>query len=176
MLCSSAGKYTAKVIYPGDGKYEAMTSSVQVAVEKAQSKMSASSDDVTVGEDATVTIKLPSDATGTVTVTIAGKKFTTKVKNGKAILVIPGLPAGVYKAVVKYSGDSKYNATVTVTDIFVEGNNNTRNDTEHEQDAELSKNTGDGMGLSAYAAGNPLWILLLALLTIGSTQIRRFKK
>ncbi|WP_296878470.1 Ig-like domain repeat protein [uncultured Methanobrevibacter sp.] len=172
----NAGKYTAKVIYPGDGKYEAMTSSVQFAVEKAQSKMSASSDDVTVGEDATVTIKLPSDATGTVTVTIAGKKFTTKVKNGKAILVIPGLPAGVYKAVVKYSGDSKYNATVTVTDIFVEGNNNTRNDTEHEQDAELSKNTSDGMGLSAYAAGNPLWILLLALLTIGSTQIRRFKK
>ena len=172
-----AGTYTAKITYIGDDKYEPVTTSVKFTVEKAKSSMSAIGDDINVGDDATVTIILPNDATGTVTVTIGGKTYSTKVVDGKAVFVIPDLPAGVYKATVRYSGDAKYNSTVAVTKVIVKGNNDTRNDTHtHGHAVKHSKNTGDGIDLSTHATGNPLWILLLVILAIGSTQIRRFKK
>ena len=171
-----AGTYIAKITYVGDDKYDSMSTSVKFSVEKAKSSISAIGDDIAVGDDATVTIKLPSDATGTVTVTIDGKTYTTKVSDGKAVFVIPDLPVGVYKAVVKYSGDAKYNSTVAITKVIVKGNNDTRNETHPEHTVKHSKNTGDRIGLSAHATGNPLWILLLVILAIGSTQIRRFKK
>ena len=139
--------------------------------------MDAIGDAIYVVHDETVSIILPNDATGTVTVTIDGKTYSTKVVDGKAVFVIPDLPAGVYKATVRYSGDAKYNSTVAVTKIIVNGNNDTRNDTHaHGHAVKHSKNTGDGIDLSTHATGNPLWILLLVILTIGSTQIRRFKK
>jgi uncharacterized protein YdeI (BOF family) len=171
----AAGKYTAKVTYVGDDKYEGTSTTVSFNVAKAKSSISATGDEITVGEDATVTIKLPADATGIVTVTIDGKTYTANVFNGKAIVSIPGLSAGTYKATVVYSGDENYDSTTTVTYVVVNDNNNgTNGNGSNEITLDVSEG---GVSLSDYPTGNPLWILLLVLLTIGSNEIRRrFRK
>ena len=170
-----AGKYVAKVTYIGDDKYDGFTDEVKFTVSKSKSSMSATADEVTVGEDATVTIRLPSDATGTVTITIDGKKYRTEVIDGKAIFSIPGLSAGTYDAVVVYSGDAKYNSTTTVVKVVVDDDNNGTPD--RNESHEIPLDVKEGVSLSDYPTGNPLWILLLVLLAIGSNEIRRrFRK
>jgi hypothetical protein len=62
-----------------------------------------------------LTIALPSDATGTLTVKVKGQTYTRQLVNGKATVT---LPDGSYDAVITYSGDSKYagfNITKQVT-------------------------------------------------------------
>ena len=67
------------------------------------------SDEITEGENATINVKLPSDATGNVTAAVNGKTYSSKVKDGKAIITIPDLEYGNYTLPVTYSGDDKYN-------------------------------------------------------------------
>ena len=169
-----AGKYTAKVTYVGDDKYSSISTTTTFTVKKMDSGISAIGDEIFVGEDATVTIKLPKDATGTVTITIEGKKYTTEVHNGQAVFVIPGLSEGIYEAVVQYSGDDKYNSSLTVTTVTVHDNGH-GNDINNGFSHSISLNDEKGVNLSAYATGNPIWILLLLLLAAISTQIRRFR-
>ena len=171
----NSGEYTAKVTYIGDDNYESSATTVKFTVKKQDSDISAVSEDVNIGEDATVTIKLPKDATGTVTITVDGKKFTAKVFDGKAVFVIPGLSAGEYNAVVYYSGDSKYNSSTTETTINVHDNGGGNGTPEHPS-AEIDLGSKGGIALSDYATGNPIWMLLLIILAVGSTQIRRFRK
>ena len=44
------------------------------------------------GDNVTVIVTLPDDATGNVTVTIDDKNYTVPVKNGTANITIPNLP------------------------------------------------------------------------------------
>ena len=163
-----AGKYTAKVTYEGDDKYLPSTTTVKFTVTKSSAPISASGDDIKQGEDATVVVHVPSDATGTVTITVDGKKYTSPVENGKAIFVIPGLAKGDHDITAAYSGDKRYEANDTITDIEVLYNETPDDGGEHIP-------SGDGVNLSDYPTGNPILILFLIVLTIGSTQIRRFK-
>ena len=55
-----------------------------------------------------VSIKLPSDATGTITLNIGGKNYNFNVVGGVANVKIPDLANGVYKYSITYSGNSKY--------------------------------------------------------------------
>ncbi|MEE1129584.1 MAG: Ig-like domain-containing protein [Methanobrevibacter sp.] len=171
-----AGKYNAKLTYTGDDKYEESSTTVSFTVKKASSSISATADEITVGEDEKITVKLPSDATGTVTVTIDGKKYTATVSNGKAVIVIPGLPAGVYDAVIVYSGDAKYNSSTSMVRVVV--NEDIHNETNNRNAShEIPVDVKEGISLSDYPTGNPLWILLLVLLAIGSNEFRRrFRK
>ena len=97
--------------------------------------------------------------------------YTAEVDNGVAVFVIPGLTRGDHNIVAFYSGDDKYDANDNITDIEVlysqpDGPDNHSSEGKH---------AGAGVMLSEYATGNPILVLLL-LLMIGSTQIRRFKK
>jgi len=62
-----------------------------------------------------------------------------------------------------------------VTYVVVNDNNNgTNGNGSNEITLDVSEG---GVSLSDYPTGNPLWILLLVLLTIGSNEIRRrFRK
>ena len=165
-----AGSYTATVTYEGDDKYlPSSSTAVSFTVSKAKAPISASGSSITVGDDATVTVNLPEDATGNVTIEIDGK-YTKEVVDGKVVFEIPGLSPGTHKAVVTYSGDGKYDANSTITSIEV-----------HYKESPEPVNPGHesakaGSMLTKHAAGNPIWILLLAVLAIGSTQFRRFRK
>ena len=79
---------------------------------------------------------------------------------------------------VHYSGDENYDANDTVTTVVIDGaaeddNNETVDDVSSVN--EVSK-INKGISLSDYPTGNPLLILLLVLLAIGTSQIRRFRK
>ena len=166
-----AGKYTAKVKYEGDDKYLPCTNTTKFEVVKSDSPISASGDYIEVGDDGTVTVNLPSDATGTVTITVDGKKYKSKVVNGKAVFKIPGLTEGVHDVEVYYSGDDKYDANTTATEIVVDNSNpNPHRNGSHGFEAEK------GIALSAYETGNPIFALLIILLAVGTAQLRRFKK
>nr|WP_292740667.1 Ig-like domain repeat protein [Methanobrevibacter sp.] len=169
-----SGKYTAKVTYEGDDKYLPSTTTTKFTVTKNAAPISASGDEIPQGKDATVVVKVPSDATGTVTITVDGKKYTAEVKDSKAVFVIPGLTKGDHGVTAVYSGDKKYDANDTITDIEVVYQDNPNNGGDHGE-ADVAHN-GDGIDLSQHATGNPILVLLLIIIVIGSTQIRRFKK
>ena len=169
-----SGKYTAKVTYEGDDKYLPSTTTTKFTVTKNAAPISASGDEIPQGKDATVVVKVPSDATGTVTITVDGKKYTAEVKDGKAVFVIPGLTKGDHGVTAVYSGDKKYDANDTITDIEVVYPDNPNNGGDHGE-ADVAHN-GDGIDLSQHATGNPILVLLLIIIVIGSTQIRRFRK
>ena len=56
------------------------------------------------------TVKLPNDATGTITLNIAGKEYTFPVVNGAASIKVPQLANGNYPYTITYSGDFKYSS------------------------------------------------------------------
>ncbi len=53
-------------------------------------------------------IKLPSDASGTITLNIGGKNYNFDVVNGITNVNVPDLDNGTYPYVITYSGDTKY--------------------------------------------------------------------
>ena len=66
-----------------------------------------------------IVINLPTDATGTVTLTIGDKTYTFNVKNGIANINVPKLNEGNYEYVIKYSGDNKYSSFENIGSINV---------------------------------------------------------
>ena len=80
--------------------------------------------DIVKGENATITVSVPEDGTGSVIVTINGTDYNGTVVNGTAKVIIPGLDEGSYKVVTFYTGDNKYDSMVVNGTITV--NKNTR--------------------------------------------------
>jgi len=109
------GQYAFDVVYSGDDKYKARTTTVTFNVNKQSTTMKATARTVKVGDDVTVNVALASDVTGDVIITVDGVDYTATVVDGVATIVIPDLPAGQYALDVKYSGDDKYkNQSTTV--------------------------------------------------------------
>ena len=80
-----------------------------ITVDLKDVDMILSGDEIIVGENATVGVKLNVDATGNVYAEIGGKNYTSPVNEGNALIIIPGLAAGNYTFQVIYSGDYNYN-------------------------------------------------------------------
>ena len=165
-----AGNYDVDVSYSGDDKYNGTDAKKSFKVSKASPKMDIDIDEVREGETAKITVTLPEDATGTVTLEIGGKYYSAQVKDGKAVFNIPDLKAGDYNIAVHYSGDDQYLEEyaydVVSVDFNENGNSDDTNDVKHESHE----------GLAKYPTANPIFVLMLAILAMGSTQIRGFKK
>ena len=71
--------------------------------------------DIKVGENATITVNIPTNATGNVTVTIDGKQYITEVINGTASVIVENLTVGPKTVVVEYPGDDNYTANYTIS-------------------------------------------------------------
>ena len=168
-----SGEYTAIVTYEGDHKYLPSNTTVKFTVTKLKTPIKASGDEIEQGENATVVVRVPEDATGTITINVNGEKYTEEVENGKAVFNVPGLVKGDWDVTAEYSGDKKYEANDTITDILVYTHDNPDNGTNHsDHQAPSSK----GINLSDYPTGNPILIVLLILITLVATRARRFKE
>ncbi len=107
----SAGQYSAAIQYSGDNKYNGAKTDVLFNVNKHESKVDISADDIEIGKTAVVTINVTPGATGNVTVVVNGKSQVVELKDSKATLTIENLAAGDYKVEAIYNGDAKYLAS-----------------------------------------------------------------
>ncbi len=117
------GTHTVEVRYNGDNNHN--PSNIESAVINVI-KPSVGPDvriigsTVTYGEIATVTVELPRDATGTVTVTVNNNPYNATVFGGLAVVEIPGLAGGDYEGLaVVYSGDSRYDPFTGNANVYV---------------------------------------------------------
>ena len=103
-----AGKHNVTVSYPGSQNYTNSSNETTFTVSKNSPEISAHPQNIKVDEKEKITVSVPKDATGTVTITVNGKNYTAPVKDGKAVFSIPGLKAGNYTVQARYNGDDKY--------------------------------------------------------------------
>ncbi|AMD17239.1 hypothetical protein TL18_03895 [Methanobrevibacter sp. YE315] len=114
-----ADDYTVNVIYPGDMRYTTAVKNAEFSVSKYNPYMNVTNSNINYGQKATFNAVLPSDATGTVTVDVGGKRGTASVSNGRATVSISGLKRGNYNATISYSGNLKYDADSKVNALSV---------------------------------------------------------
>ena len=115
----AAGSYDFTAKFAGDNNYNAVSDSGKFNVNKVDSAIDVAVSDIKVGEDAVITVKLLSDATGNVTVNVNGKNYNGTVINGMANVKVSGLKADTYDVAVKYSGDNNYNTAVATSSFTV---------------------------------------------------------
>ena len=114
------GTYSVDAFYNGDDIYAPIKNSTAFTVSKVSDyNMTVDIADIVKGENATITVTIPEDGTGSVIVTINGTNYKGTVIKGIAKVIIPDLDEGTYKVVTFYTGDNKYdsmivNGTITV--------------------------------------------------------------
>ena len=118
----SAGDYWIHATYIGDDKYLASTNDTATFnVAKVNATVTIDVDDITYGENATVTVTVPNGVEGNITITLndtAGTSITQTIVDGKAVFNIAGLAAGNYTVDVSYNGNEYYNINDTESDKF----------------------------------------------------------
>lgn len=120
------GIHTISVFYDGTSKYEPSSSTFKLTVLEKSNPSSSNSttgnktswsnstgteDSIMIipsDSDVNMGVKLPEDATGTVTFTINGKSYNYTIKNGVAAITVPELDDGNYSYTVTYLGNDKY--------------------------------------------------------------------
>ena len=137
----ASGSYDVVAKFNGDDKYLASEDSAKFNVAKLASTIDIAVDNIKVGEDAVISVALPDDATGEVTIIVNGKNYTVMTKYGMASVTISDLANGTYSVDAFYNGDdiyapiknstaftvskvSDYNMTVDIADI-IKGENAT---------------------------------------------------
>ena len=115
----AAGTYGFAAVWAGDDNYNIVTENGDFKVNKVDSSVAVNVNNIKVGEELTITVNVPSDATGDVTVSVDGKEYKVAIENGKAVKTISGLKADDYTVTVKYAGDNNYNAAVAASSFTV---------------------------------------------------------
>ena len=116
----ASGDYTVSAVYNGDAKYLTSSNSTSFKVSKISGyDIKVNVSEVNEGENATVTVILPKDATGNVTLVMNNRPYFAKVIDGVAKIIVPYISAGTHEFIVTYYGDNKYdkataNGTITV--------------------------------------------------------------
>ena len=113
------GQNNITVSYAGDKKYDPINKSDVFDGDKKASYVVVSADDIQLGQDAIITITVPSDATGNVIVTVNGKDYFANINNGKATISVSGLVSGQYNVHADYSGDEDYLNSINTTTFKV---------------------------------------------------------
>jgi len=114
-----SGTHTVTATYGGDSKYLSESVSTTFKVTKHTLNIQASANDIMYGEDATVSVSVPSDVPGNIKFVVDGETYKSKITNGNAILSIPDLKSGNYDVAVSYAGNVKYNAVSTSVSFTV---------------------------------------------------------
>ena len=114
------GDYEVTVIYNGNAKYNATNITKTFSIGKISDyNVTLNTTDVVAGENSTLVIILPEDATGVVKVTVGKDSYKANVTDGVASVKINSLIAGDYKVNVTYSGDKTYEVSNNVFNLAV---------------------------------------------------------
>lgn len=108
VLNLTSGNYSVVVSYDGDDTYMSCKNTTGFNVLKVNVPVTNETITIPESDSTEYSISLPSDATGTLTVTVDGVNHTQSLINGKATVNIPELTPGSHNITVTYSGDSKY--------------------------------------------------------------------
>ena len=103
------GEHSVKVWYPGNANYTDIEETYKFNVTKFDVDMDVDMGDIVFGDNETIVVILPDDATGDVNITVDGKSYIRSLENGKANVTISGLNAGTYDVNITYSGNGRYN-------------------------------------------------------------------
>ena len=114
------GDYEVTVIYNGNAKYNATNITKTFSIGKISDyNVTLNTTDVVAGENSTLVIILPEDATGVVNVTVGKDSYKANVTDGVASVKINSLIASDYKVNVTYSGDKTYEVSNNVFNLAV---------------------------------------------------------
>ena len=114
------GDYEVTVIYNGNAKYNATNITKTFSIGKISDyNVTLNTTNVVAGENSTLVIILPEDATGVVNVTVGKDSYKANVTGGVASVKINSLIAGDYKVNVTYSGDKTYEVSNNVFNLAV---------------------------------------------------------
>ena len=114
------GDYEVTVIYNGNAKYNSTNITKTFSIGKISDyNVTLNTTDVVAGENSTLVIILPEDATGVVNVTVGKDSYKANVTDGVASVKINSLIAGDYKVNVTYSGDKTYEVSNNVFNLAV---------------------------------------------------------
>ena len=118
----AAGEYTLTIINVDDDLYNESEASITFKVLKADPRFTSEVDvGAKVGENVTITVIAPADATGNVSLAVDGEIVAIEVPvvNGTAIINVTGLAAGHHSYDVSYAGDDNYNSATDVNSFDV---------------------------------------------------------
>ena len=118
------GNHTVEVIYSGDDNYDPVTNSTIVNVPKISDyPMKVIAEDIVSGDNADITVELPSDVNGVVLLDIDGVGYYVNVTDGVAKFNLPlNLKEGEYTVVATFLGDDKYASKKNDTSFNVKEN------------------------------------------------------
>ena len=107
--------YTVYVSYKGDDKYATGSADKDFNVTKATPYITIDCAPVDANTNATVTVTINSDASGSLNITVNNKNYTASILGGVASFTVDKLPVGKYDIVANYAGDANYTARVNET-------------------------------------------------------------
>ena len=165
-----AGLKNVYVKYHGDILYRASENTTTFKVLKHKPPIDVIAPDIKVGEDGKITVTVPKDAKGKITIKVNGRTYTKPVRNGKAVFIVPGLEAGTHSIRAHYSGDDRYLSADTVSSIRVTPKDNGENDA-IDHGGKVSEST-----LARHATGNPIFVLVVIIFVLCGIPLRKFKK
>ena len=128
------GKHEINVTYLGDNKYDKKSDADTADVPKWDNySLPLITEDITYGDDETITVIVPDDATGKVNITVDGKLNEVEIKDGKAVLTLDKLSAGEHVVDIAYES-AKYGLKTNGTKFNVDKSS------EFEMDVEVDDN------------------------------------
>ena len=102
----SPGDWDAVVTYSGDRQFNRANRTFIIEIPKYSIELN----EVIATENivSRISVSLPGDATGNLTLSVGTKKYTQTITAGNAVIIVDDLAAGNYTATLAYSGDSNY--------------------------------------------------------------------
>ena len=116
----NAGKYDVKIKYSGDKRYLASQITKELNISKIDiPNFKLTVPNVLYDNKPTFSFSFPSYATGSLTVSVDGKKYSENIVNGRVSVTIPKLNAGTHNIVISYSGNQNYNSIKTSKSVVI---------------------------------------------------------
>ncbi|WP_409199508.1 Ig-like domain repeat protein [Methanobrevibacter sp. DSM 116169] len=108
------GKYNITVVYNGNDNYSKANKTVILVVNKKDTEINITVDNITYGDSLEINYNLTDGATGNITITIPETGFE-KTYNLTDTIQIPTQSAGNYTITISYNGDKNHKQTINTT-------------------------------------------------------------